>query len=72
MPKLYLAMARGQYDAVAPPVLRMRHYYTTAVTMTTDCATGFSNTRLRGAERKYTCNDGADRGGRAEFRGTCG
>lgn len=40
LPQLYLGMANGQYAGIAPLVLRLRHLNSTAMTMTTDCATG--------------------------------
>lgn len=52
MPGLFLAMSRGEYSAIAPLVARMRHFNTTAMTITTDCATGFDAARLSAAERE--------------------
>ena len=42
LPALYLAMRAGDFSRVAPLVLRLRRYNTTAMAATTDCATGWS------------------------------
>lgn len=40
LPQLYLSMANGEFAGIAPLVLRLRHLNSTAMTATTDCATG--------------------------------
>jgi pimeloyl-ACP methyl ester carboxylesterase len=40
LPKLYVDMAAGDYSGIAPFVLRLRRYNTTAMALTMDCATG--------------------------------
>jgi pimeloyl-ACP methyl ester carboxylesterase len=51
LPAAYLAMSRGDYSGVAPVLLGLRAFNTSAMTFTMDCASGASPRRLAEVRR---------------------